>query len=257
MKPILTGQVCEGLSWLLSNASGLNSPWVVPFPGQVVLNYVKAWVEYNPAVDQAASSQPQWCLLSCFDCEVSSFIRVDTMGESTQACLLPWVPASVMSAISQGWAAIWNSELKLTLSFLKLLLVRTFYHSHRNKTEQQFRGSLLSHVSHFTDPMTSCPLFLLRWPTSCKPVFGLGFLCIIQSHAKSSCPATTKDSSETKYNMVSGVVLYNTSPPTTKFLSSVLLSSSSERHRQPFVSSEVSSCAWTLWSRLLLCHSWW
>lgn len=227
MKPILTGQVCEGLSWLLSNAWGLNSPWVVPFAGQVVLNYIKAWVEYNPAVDQAASSQPQWCLLSCFGCEVSSFIRADAMGESTQACLLPSALSSCLGDechLSRVGCHISicefpYSELKLTLSFLKLLLVRTFYHSHRNKTEQQFRGSLLSHVSHFTDPMTSCPLFLLRWPTSCKPVFGLGFLCIIQSHAKSSCPATTKDSSETKYNMVSGVVLYNTSPPTTKFLS--------------------------------------
>lgn len=127
-------------------------------------------------------------------------------------CLLPRVPASVMSAISQGWAAIWNGELKLTLSFLKLLMVRTFYHSHRNETGTAISQLPLSHAPHFTDPMTSCPLFLLRWPTSCKPVFGLGFLCIIQSPAKSSCPATTKDSSETKYKMVSGVVLHNTYP---------------------------------------------
>lgn len=118
-----------------------------------------------------------------------------------------------MSAISQGWAAIWNGELKLTLSFLKLLMVGTFYHSHRKETGTAISQLPLSHASHFTDPMTSCPFFLLRMPTSCKPVFGLGFLCIIQSPAKSSCPATTKDSSETKYKMVSGVVLHNTYPP--------------------------------------------
>lgn len=96
-KLILMGQLCEGLSWLLSNAWGLNSPWVVPFPGQVVLNYIKAQVVYKPAANQAASSQPQWCLLSFFGCEVSSFIRSGAMEESKQACLLPSALSSCLS----------------------------------------------------------------------------------------------------------------------------------------------------------------
>lgn len=39
-----------------------------------------------------------------------------------------------MSAISRGWTAIWNSELRLTLSFLKFLLAGTFYHRRRKET---------------------------------------------------------------------------------------------------------------------------